>query len=670
MEGLRALAIGLVLLYHAGMPLLPGGYVGVDVFFVISGYLITGLLVRELGRDGRVSLAGFYARRARRLLPSALAVLAAVVLAAWLLVSPAGRRTIFLDVVAAALYAVNWRLAGEAVDYSALDSAASPVQHFWSLAVEEQFYLVWPLLLIAVAWCCRRRGRDVRPWLAGVLTVTAALSFWYALDQTREAAGAAYFSTGTRYWELAAGALLALVPATWWRRTPRRAAAAAGLAGAAGVTAAALLYDDGTAFPGPGALLPVLGTAAVVAAGAAAANTPVSRLLSLPPIRCIGRISYSWYLWHWPFLAFATVWLGELPLSVALLAVALSWIPAALTHRFVENRFRHAPARAVQRGRTHRSGLALGAVCTACAVLCGAVSWSAVPSSRLADPADAPGAAVLTAGDTDLQQSADAVRPLPETADDDVDVAHDDGCLVDLLDASLAAGCVYGDTASDTTVVLYGDSHAIQWAPALRTVAEQRGWRLEILTKSSCSPAEVTLWASQLKRAYTECDTWRERALQRIEDEGPALVVTGARATNTVMSDGRRLGETASAEETEDAYADTMRRLTATGAQVLTFADNPHPDKDVPTCVSGAMNSLADCATAEDDALGFEQIGEVAAQEVDGASVIDPTRMLCRDGECPAVIGSVVVYRNGSHLTATYVRTLTSWLSGKLPASV
>uniref|UniRef100_UPI002A811A88 acyltransferase family protein n=1 Tax=Streptomyces sp. CRN 30 TaxID=3075613 RepID=UPI002A811A88 len=228
-EGLRALAIGLVLLYHAGVTRLAGGYVGVDVFFVISGFLITGLLVRELRRSGRVSLTGFYARRMRRLLPSALAVLAAVVTAAWLLVPPADQRGVFLDVVAAALYVVNWRQAAEAVDYSALGTAASPVQHFWSLAVEEQFYVVWPLLLVAVAWWCRRRGRDVRPWLAGTLTVTAAVSFLYALTLTREAAGAAYFSTGTRYWELAAGGLLALVPAGWWRRVPRRAAGAAGL---------------------------------------------------------------------------------------------------------------------------------------------------------------------------------------------------------------------------------------------------------------------------------------------------------------------------------------------------------------------------------------------------------------------------------------------------------
>ncbi|MEU4652974.1 acyltransferase family protein [Streptomyces sp. NPDC023723] len=665
-EGLRALAIGLVLLYHAGADRLAGGYAGVDVFFVISGFLITGLLVRELGRTGRVSLTGFYARRMRRLLPSALTVLAAVVLAAWLLVPPADLRGVFLDVVAAALYAVNWRQAAEAVDYSALGTAASPVQHFWSLAVEEQFYVVWPLLLIAVAWWCRRRGRDVRPRLALVLAVTAAVSFWYAVTLTRQAAGAAYFSTGTRYWELAAGGLLALVPGGWWRRVPRWAAGAAGLAGVAGIGGAALRFGEDTAFPGPWALLPVLGAAAVIAAGAVAVDTPAGRLLSLAPVRYVGRVSYSWYLWHWPFLAFTAVWLGEPPLSVALLAVALSWIPAALTHRYVENRFRHAPERAV---RPHRSGLVLGAACTAGAVLCGAVSWTAVPGTRLAEAADAPGAAVLSAGDTDLQRSADALRPLPETAEDDVDAAHDD-CLVDQLDSALASGCVYGDTSSDTTVVLFGDSHAVQWTPALTAIAERRGWRLEVLTKSACSPAEVTMWATQLKRAYTECDTWRESALRRIAAEEPALVVTGARATTPVSSDGQRLGETAGAELTEEGYAKTLRRLTGAGARVLAFADNPHPGQDVPSCVSGAMDSLADCATAKSDALGFEQVGEVAAREVGGASVIDATSMLCRGGECPAVIGSVVVYRNDDHLTATYVRTMTQWLGGELPVAV
>uniref|UniRef100_UPI002A816AF7 acyltransferase family protein n=1 Tax=Streptomyces sp. CRN 30 TaxID=3075613 RepID=UPI002A816AF7 len=445
---------------------------------------------------------------------------------------------------------------------------------------------------------------------------------------------------------------------------------AAGLAGIAAVGAAALRFGEDTAFPGPWALLPVLGTAAVLAAGAVAVDTPAGRLLSLRPVRYVGRISYSWYLWHWPFLAFTTVWLGEPPLSVALLAVALSWVPAALAHRYVENRFRHTPERAVRRGQAHRSGLVLGAACTAGAVLCGAVSWTAVPRTRLAEAADAPGAAVLAAGDTELQRSASALRPLPETAEDDTDAPHDD-CLVDQLDTEPASGCVYGDTTSATTVVLFGDSHAVQWTPALRAIAERRGWRLEVLTKSACSPAEVTVWAGQLKRAYTECDDWRETALKRIEAEKPAMVVTGARATTSVADgDGARLGDTASAERTEEGYAKTLRRLTGTGAKVVTFADNPHPEPDVPSCVSGAMDSLVDCATAKDDALGFEQVGEVATAEVDGASLIDATSMFCRDGECPAVIGSVVVYRNDDHLTATYVRTLTEWLGKRLPVSV
>ena len=222
------MAVGAVLLYHAGVPFAPGGYVGVDVFFVISGFLITGLLLRELEKTGTLSVARFYSRRAKRLLPLTVVVLAFVVVLSWLLFDPVRMDEVSLGVVASGLYVMNWLLATRATDYFAAGLQASPIQHFWTLAVEEQFYLLWPALLLGVAWWCRRAGRGLRPALAVTFAAVALSSLAYSVYSTQLQAGAAYFSTLTRGWELALGGLLALVPASRLGRQPRWVAFALG----------------------------------------------------------------------------------------------------------------------------------------------------------------------------------------------------------------------------------------------------------------------------------------------------------------------------------------------------------------------------------------------------------------------------------------------------------
>ncbi|HEX5912326.1 MAG TPA: acyltransferase, partial [Rubrobacter sp.] len=327
-EGLRAVAVGVVLLYHAGVPFAPGGYVGVDVFFVISGYLITGLLLRELEKTGTVSLARFYSRRAKRLLPLTVVVLAFVVVLSCLLFDPVRMDEVSLGVVASGLYVMNWLLAARATDYFAAGLQASPIQHFWTLAVEEQFYLLWPTLLLVVVWWSRRIGLGLRPVLATTLAVVVISSLAYSVYSTELQAGAAYFSTLTRGWELALGGLLALVPASRLGRQPRWVAFALGWAGLGAIAFATLRFNDGTLFPGYAALVPTLGTAAIIAAGFGIESTmtfavPV-RWLTLGPVRHVGRTSYSWYLWHWPPLVFAATLWGKLsPLEgTAVLAVS------------------------------------------------------------------------------------------------------------------------------------------------------------------------------------------------------------------------------------------------------------------------------------------------------------------------------------------------------------
>ncbi|MGP4111147.1 SGNH hydrolase domain-containing protein [Streptomyces sp. 4N509B] len=664
-EGLRAVALGAVLLYHAEVSWTPGGYVGVDVFFVISGFLITGLLLREAQSTGRVGLLGFYARRARRLLPAAVVVLASVTALAWLLMSPVERSGVYRDVVASALYVVNWRQASEAVAYSELDAEASPVQHFWSLAVEEQFYLLWPLLVLAVAWWCRggrrRPRRDPRLPLAVVLGSLAVVSFAYAVRFTAERGDAAYFTTTARAWELAAGGLLALVPAARWQRLGRHVALALGVGGVAALVLAVYGLTEESPFPGPWAALPVAGTAAVIAAGSITQATPVGWLLATRPMRAVGRVSYSWYLWHWPLVVLATAWQGRLPSILLLTVVVLAWVPAYLTYRLVETPVRRARPLAAT-----GPALALGGGCTAVGVALGTVAQAAVPTVALAPLSQTPGAQAL-ASSTAPQRVASALRPLPADATDDRGRAHADGCLVDQESTEVRA-CVYGDTSSDTTVVLLGDSHALQYSAGLDPVARERGWRLVTLTKSGCTPADVSLYHQQYDRVYEECDTWRAGALERVEELSPALVVTGNRAVAPVVSEGRRLNEEDSAEAMTEGYAKTLRRLADTGAEVTVIADNPYPPRDVPSCVSENLDDLTACAFPTSEGLAYTPVNTDAAREVSGVSLIDPTPLLCpEDDLCPAVIGNALVYRNGTHLTSTYTRTLADWFDRRLP---
>jgi peptidoglycan/LPS O-acetylase OafA/YrhL len=663
-EGLRAVAVGVVLLYHAGVPFAPGGYVGVDVFFVISGFLITGLLLRELEKTGTLSLARFYSRRAKRLLPMTVVVLAFVVVVSWALFDPVRMDEVSLGVVASGLYVMNWLLAARATDYFAAGLQASPVQHFWTLAVEEQFYLIWPALLVGVAWLCRLMGWSLRPALAAAFAAVAIASLAYSVYSTEVQAGAAYFSTLTRGWELALGGMLALVPASRLGVRSRWVASALTLGGLGAIAFATLRFNDGTLFPGYAALVPTLGTAAIIAAGFATTSAGASRVLTLGPVRHVGRISYSWYLWHWPPLVFAAAIWGSLSPLEGIGVLAASYVPAVVTNRLVEKPFLHSETLT----RFPRKALALGGACTAASVALGLGLFALTPNIPEAPEREVAGATALR-HDPSLQKSAKAVNPDPREAETKENrpqmYAH--GCHLNPPETEVPE-CVYGNPSSKTTVVLFGDSHAMQWFPAFNKLAKERDWRLVGLTKAACPPAEVHIYNASLRRAYRECDVWREQMLERIvQEENPSLIVTSSLPTYRPREEGKRLPRDASADAMVDGYASTLRMLRGTGAPVALIEEVPHPNKNIPECVSRSLDNLQRCATPRSEALDYPKVNTRAAREVEGVRLIDPTSVVCLEKSCPAVIGDVLVYRNGAHLTATYVRTLTPWLGKQLP---
>lgn len=386
-EGLRAVAVLLVVLNHAGVPGLHGGYVGVDVFFVVSGFLITGLLLKEAERSRRISILGFYARRARRILPAATLVLAVTVVSSFALIGGTSAARTAEDGQWAALFASNFRAILQGTDYWASDLPPSPLQHYWSLAIEEQFYLFWPASMMAVAAIGRRV--PLRTRLAFLLAVTIALSLIWSVYATAENANAAYFSPLTRTWELAAGAILAvLTPAIM--RLPAFLAAISSVTGLTAIVAAALTLDEYTRFPGVAALLPVGGTVLVVIGGTIRPKRGAEVLLACPPLQWLGKLSYSLYLWHWPVLILAAASLGtELPVTTKLALVGVALALSVATYKYVESPVRNS---SWLKARRPSVSVALGAALVALSLGLTSILVSILPKPSPTDELDDLGA--------------------------------------------------------------------------------------------------------------------------------------------------------------------------------------------------------------------------------------------------------------------------------------
>ncbi len=658
-EGLRAVAVIGVLVAHAGFGFAAGGYAGVDVFYVISGFLITGILMREIESRGSISLVSFYARRARRILPLAALVIAVTLMASLVFFTPVRRELLWHDGVASSVYLVNWRFVAEAADYFASNSELSPLQHYWSLAIEEQFYLAWPGILLVATFWVRRRGRPPRQVAIAALCLIAVLSLGFSVVYTTSHPAQAYFSTFTRVWELALGGLLALAPA---RLRSRASSSLLLWAGVGAIAASFLLLDDASKFPGYIALLPTLGAAAVIASGIPEPESPPPSFLTWDPIRYAGRVSYSWYLWHWPFVVFAAAEFGSLSPAEGAAAVGASFLPAALTHHLIERPVMESP---VLRSHTARS-LGLGAGATLAGIAASAVVVYAQPDIAVLPAKDVRGAAALRQ-QVLPQTSASALRPDPIHAAEDKSRLFADGCLLTIDEVSFG-DCTYdlGD-ASGPRVVLFGDSHAEHFFPALQRIGSGDNWRLEGLAKDGCPPATSLVYNPKLEGPYYGCQEWHEAALSRIESERPDLViVAGAVYYRALAASGMRISRHDSRADLESGYADTLKRLRATGAVVAAIADIPYAPFDIPGCVSESLSSLDDCGFDPDE-RSYDRFDLRAISSVRGIHLVDVTPYICPDDHCRAVIGDAITYRETNHLTATFARTLAPEIAAELP---
>lgn len=672
-QALRAIAVLGVLIFHLWPGRLSGGYVGVDVFFVVSGYLISDHLLRGYARDGRVSLARFWARRIRRLLPASLLVLLVTAGAVWLWAPDSRWAQFGGEIIASALYVENWALAAQSVDYMALSNVKSPVQHFWSLGVEEQFYVVWPLLIASAAILAGLvklgRGRAIT---TALLLVTAA-SLAFSVYATGATPSIAYFSTFTRAWEFGAGALLAILlrrmPQPLWD-TP---AALVSWLGFAMVAVAMLTFDATTPFPGFTALLPVVGTVLVIMCGTPRHRLAPSGLMSLRPVQFVGDVSYGAYLWHWPIIVLLPYAIGaplSLPISIAILvaSIALGWA----SKMFVEDPVRTFRPLSSGRSRWSFAGAAVAMLVVVAAAFPLAnytVEPPVIPTAEA--ELDCYGANAMF----DAQCGPVDEFPLAASLSSfamDVPPADVRGC-----EMATTAGdyrrCDFGEPGQGgPRVALIGDSHGTRMVEPLRNAVLAEGGTLDTFLVSGCSmmSRELTGSAWGFEEAYGEqCRDVSTRVHDEVAADPDIDVVVLTNRTRLYVTDRSEFHPLTTAM-----VADSINQLTQAGKRVVVLKDPPEMNAVPPQGGGSAADCLANASSPQECALPRAEADfadpMVEAARQTGVPAIDLDDAFCTSEACLARIGGLVVYSDDNHLTRSYAHSLTELIGARLKESL
>lgn len=688
-QALRAVAVLLVVVNHLWPERLPGGYVGVDVFFVISGYLISKHLLGELERTGRIRLGQFYARRIRRLLPAAMVVEVTALVASWILLPFSRWSAIAQETAASVLYVENWILAAKSVDYSVHNDAASTVQHYWSLSVEEQFYLFWPLLFMGL-FTLATRNRLHRHKILGLgIVIISIATFLFCIYFTFTNKSQAYFVTPTRVWEFGAGALIAIGGERLFERIspllgplPRVLSGFAQWLGYAMIAGSALAYDENTFFPSTAAAVPVLGTLLVIVSGPSGPTWSPNSLLALRPVQFVGDVSYSLYLWHWPLIVLAPAVLSRVPGSLDRLGIfVLAIVLAHLSKKLIEDPGRTkllnganppkvfaAMAAAAAIVCTLAGGLALGvgqaqkAEAGKMASLAGQPCYGARSldaANDCKDPFGAPQVANVGSGEAPWFDA-----PECSQANDPIVVQN----TKLLTDCNFSAGA-----QAAPTVWLVGDSHAEQWKTAVYELARLHKWNLKESLLGGCPFVDVKRVAfmgspSTEPDIQQRCLEWGRKITQRISDEKPDMVFTSTFGAGEQIDDGSGRKQ---ADQYRDAVTGRFEDWTAAGTKVFVLRDTPLTlNQSGPECVALNQSNPMKCANSRADALVADPVADAAhAMDSPQVKVLDLSDQFCDDQHCYAVIGGLQVYFDTDHASRSYIHSTVPVLAVRFNAA-
>lgn len=630
-EGLRALAVSGVIAYHFGLTGLPGGFVGVDIFFVISGYLITRHLQQEITKHGTVNLWTFYARRARRLLPASLFVILTTLLVGYFILAPSEQQLYSKGALFASTYSINLWLIRWSLDYFAVDATNNPFIHFWSLSVEEQFYLAWPALLLLFT--------RIRPGKHGVLLLlvaVAAISFALCAWLTTVSQPWAFYFSPFRAWEFALGGLasMALLD-NWAKRFPY--SPAMGWLGLALIAVTYLRVSEQSAFPGFIALVPAMGTVMVLLSGVHQGLGGPKAILAVKPLQWVGKLSYSLYLWHWPVIVYATMVMPELTSVQRILLLVLTLALSILSYHFVENPIRR---NAWLMAGTRRS-LGFAALLTITGIT------AAYASATLAKHNISPQQQMIV-------EAAERPSVVRET---------DGSCVLD-FETVKPKPCVFGTPSSNETVVLFGDSHADHWSTPLVDIAKKDSIRLVTYMKSSCRATRITTRDSRLRRDYTECDDWRELAIKEIIAMKPRMVIISQLSMSHLADQiGDPSEYPARKKEWAQGIRSTIEALSNAGINVVFLRDVPTHMSYLDKCVARALwqgrdPSICDTPRAEAADDGGAQIEKGIILNIKNARYVDMTDLFCSQTLCHAVINGKLTFRDRHHIATPFAESL------------
>ena len=621
LEGLRGAAILLVVLFHAGGRGFAGGFIGVDLFFVLSGYFITAGLVREINATGRIDLNEFWGRRMLRLSPPLLLVLLATLAIAMTLYAPIDRAEIAGFARYVAMYAGNINLASRSRDY--FSSNDNPLLHTWSLGVEEQFYILWPLLLLAPAVLAARS----RSALVTTMVIAGVASLVACIALTPSAQTWAFYGVLTRVWEFALGGLIVFMPAEKIGKSKSLA-----LLAMTGVLVALFRFDEGTPYPGYAALLPALAGAAFIVGEA--------QWLDTAPLRWLGRVSYAWYLWHWPLVGLGQVLHPQIGATGKVLWSGIALIVAWLTYRYVEGN-----ARDSRLGKLPGHRLALLGVGASVAMVI--IAWGAMVVAE--------------------RQTATGPQKNIAAARDD---RFEKNCWTNTL--AEYRPCFAGDVGSSTTVALLGDSHAEHWLGALDRAGKERRWKIDVMVKGGCPVSDAPEMTHPRRiRHYRECAQYREAMLQRIIRERPAAVILSS-WDHYIAMDGRSSSWQVTPEQWEAGLRRSYTRLVKAGIRVIVMRDVPKTHFDVPECLSRKEAGLPfarPCSYPRAQSISLVGIrAQNRAASGLPISFIDMNDVICPGLRCPPQQKGVVIYTDDNHITASFARSVADILGARIVA--